>query len=96
MERTHTNTYKLRAEALSDVVGEGGFLAQAKGNGVQIFSYTIEQKGAFGDVTVTFTCRKDLATVRQILSQVIDGHCMLRTVNDARMYTGEQFYFEGE
>lgn len=89
------NTYKFRAEALTDVVGEGGFFDVVKTK-FQMFSYTIEQKGAFGDVTVTFTCRKDLATVRQILSRVIDGHCMRRTVNDARMYTGEQFYFGGE
>ena len=90
------NTYKLRAEALCDITGECGFLAQAKGNGVQIFKFTLTHEGAFGDCELTFTCRKDLATVRQILSRVIDGHCMRRTVNDVRMYTGEQFYFGGE
>lgn len=76
------NTYKMRAECLIDVVQ---FLTA-----ISVYSYVIESTdNRFGDVTIEFTCPLDVATLKENMATIQDGHVMLETVALESDYTGE-------
>lgn len=79
-----TNTYKLRAEGLSDFLA---FLQQ--GMYFRVKSFTVETTSG-PDVVVSFKTDASLSEIKSKLNEVPDSHVMLETIKPIKEYTGER------
>ena len=76
--------YKFRAECISDVYA----FAEA----ATITKLDIRTDPHIPDVEVYISSDLSLSQLREIASEVPDGHVMVQSINTKKLYTGERYY----